>query len=295
MTEQQLETISKVNQISDPLLRDVVWLVYLPSISKGQIDEEYDINLLDEGNIDQLIQWANSIKAEKLPVPKSNLPLGKYAELLMEAYLQNHKKYQLIASNLQLIDGQLTVGELDYLFKEIFSNTFVHLELAIKYYLKVDYQGKIRFLGPSTKDYFERKVEKLTKTQSNYTFKYKHLLPGSIQKMQFYPKIMVKGALYFAFKEWEQMEEKNELIAGWWMEVEKISQLHSSKCYYCLIRSKRSWLFPFVQVDQLLTYPELIVKVKSILETTNEILIVRYSETNQPIDMGFVVREGWPN
>ena len=295
MTELQIQTIAKVNQISNKFLRDLAWLLYLPSISSPFLAENLNYQFEEEDQLGKLNRWIEDMELEGIDSPIDTLPLGKYAERLIEFYLKSNSNYELLAHNLQINEEQLTVGEVDYLFQELYSKANIHLEFAIKYYLKVNFQGQERFLGPSAKDWFQRKLTKLSEHQSQYTLQYAHLLPIRLQKLNFQPKIMVKGALFYPYVEWGRANNKNYLIEGWWIGIEQLSYLAPGENRYELKEGKRQWVFPFYTTEERLDYNELKLKLNQLLVHRNEVLVVRYTVENQLIDFGFVVRKNWPN
>ncbi|MFT5602019.1 MAG: hypothetical protein ACI9N1_002269 [Flavobacteriales bacterium] len=84
------------------------------------------------------------------------LPLGKQAEKYVSQMIKNSSRYELILENHQVIEGKRTVGELDFIILDTFSNTHIHLELATKFYLKKEDE----WVGPNLKDRLDLKIGK---------------------------------------------------------------------------------------------------------------------------------------
>ncbi|MDQ8197377.1 DUF1853 family protein [Pelagicoccus enzymogenes] len=108
-----------------------------------------------------------------LEVPSQGEPLnfeqklGHLYEDALEALIRGSDRYELLAKNLQVegSDGR-TLGELDFLLKELYSGEVWHLELAVKFYLSVeDENGRIRFPGPDPRDNWINKLQKMRSRQ----------------------------------------------------------------------------------------------------------------------------------
>lgn len=84
------------------------------------------------------------------------LPLGKMNEFLFGCLLEKSNNYEVLDRNYQFIQNGVTVGEIDFLLKDLRSQEIIHLELATKVYLSVS-EG---FVGPNMKDNLMRKVAK---------------------------------------------------------------------------------------------------------------------------------------
>ncbi|CAM9976693.1 unnamed protein product, partial [Chrysoparadoxa australica] len=94
--------------------------------------------------------------------------LGFYAEGLMEYLLRNHPRFKLLAANRQVIEHGATLGELDFVFKDLQLNQIIHLELAVKFYLKLpEVNGLEGFVGLNRNDTLARKWEKMKSIQLN--------------------------------------------------------------------------------------------------------------------------------
>jgi len=283
-------TIKKVDELNTKFLSDLVWLIYSPAITPKQVPLELRFKL--NANLEQTYKQLTSNKKEYI-ADKKYKPLGKYAEDLMLFYFQSDPRYNLLVHNLQLIEDQRTVGELDFLLENLRTGKFIHLEFAIKFYLKVEINGKTVFLGPSTKDWMQRKVNKLVSTQCQNARTYSHLLPLSIKNQEFEPKLLLKGALFYPIEDWENKQEK-KINEGWWCTVDMVAQTFIDNCNYYLITKKEEWIFPFRRSQQLLDFQVLSSHSKVLLESRNEVMIVRLKPNGDIIDRGFLVRQNWP-
>jgi hypothetical protein len=92
--------------------------------------------------------------------------LGNYFETLWAYALELNPRYQLVERNLQINDGERTLGEMDFIVRDNDSGRYAHWELAIKFYLGI---GNTRYHGawhgPGKKDRLDLKVDHLLSRQ----------------------------------------------------------------------------------------------------------------------------------
>jgi len=92
--------------------------------------------------------------------------LGHLYEDVLEALLDASDQVERIASHVQVsdVDGR-TLGELDFLLRDVADGCYIHLELAVKFYLAVEQAGEWHFPGPDPRDNWLRKLERLRSHQ----------------------------------------------------------------------------------------------------------------------------------
>tara|TARA_R110002049_G_scaffold4601_5_gene32006 strand:+ start:17587 stop:18360 length:774 start_codon:yes stop_codon:yes gene_type:complete len=92
--------------------------------------------------------------------------VGHYFENLVHYYLVHHADYSDIRHSLQIRDGNRTIGELDFVYRDADAR-HVHLETAVKFYLYVAGQRVIgsHYIGPNARDTLERKTQRLHQHQ----------------------------------------------------------------------------------------------------------------------------------
>ena len=95
-----------------------------------------------------------------------NLRLGKYVEQLVSFELAQQHNISVLAENIQIQDGKITLGELDCLLLK--NNKPIHLEVIYKFYLYDASVGESEidhFIGPNRKDSLKEKLTKLKEKQ----------------------------------------------------------------------------------------------------------------------------------
>lgn len=178
-------------RLQQPALRDLAWTLTSPAL------------LLDAGiaqrhplagshwadhperlgawltHLDQqpesLLQWLQSSHSQRL---------GHYYERLWQFALQQAPGVRLLAANLPVRQGQLTLGELDLLLED--RDGLHHLELTVKFYLgcpPLTEQWQ-RWIGPGREDRLDRKLNHLRQhqlqlAQSSAARQLLHVLAGA--------------------------------------------------------------------------------------------------------------------
>jgi hypothetical protein len=94
--------------------------------------------------------------------------LGKRMEYFFHSWVNQHKTYQLIAHSIQIKEEKTTIGELDFLVREVETNKILHIELVYKCYIwdaSLSQNLEEALVGPNYKDYFKWKTNKLVNHQ----------------------------------------------------------------------------------------------------------------------------------
>ncbi|TRO66389.1 DUF1853 family protein [Christiangramia sabulilitoris] len=109
---------------------------------------------------------------EELEHPRNSV-LGKRMESFFEIAIRHSKRYDLTASNIQIIDRKQTLGELDFLIFDHERSKTIHVELVYKLYIyDPSFETEIkRWIGPNRRDSFYEKLEKLKTRQFPLIFK----------------------------------------------------------------------------------------------------------------------------
>ncbi len=171
--------------------------------------------------------------------------LGKLIEHFVLHELSQNNSIEILASNIQLIDNKLTIGEIDCLLK--FLNEFIHLEIIYKFYL---YDQNIKtseidkWIGPNRNDSLSKKIVKL-KTKQLPILKHKKTRE-ILNKLEldvdlFKQKVYFKAQLFAPFKLLNKTFEivNNQCINGYYLSFNEVKKLTTNLFY---IPSKLDWL-----------------------------------------------------
>ncbi len=129
-----------------------------------------EINGLNQFELD--INEIKNFDFNNFDIP-DKLPLGKRIERFFEYYILESKNYDLIKSNIQIINNKETLGELDFVLYDKRKEKYLHIEHIYKYYLYDDsFSNEIdRFIGPNRDDSFAKKLAKLKDKQLPLLYK----------------------------------------------------------------------------------------------------------------------------
>ena len=159
-----------------------------------------------------------------IPSLSSNFVLGKRMESFFELIIQNSERYNLLANNIQISRDKITLGELDFLLKDLHTNQVIHLELVYKFYVYDPSfsSEEARWIGPNRKDSFLQKMEKLK--QKQFPLLYKPETRDFLKTLNLTPEKLFQQTYFKAqlfipksFRSQEFDKINKECIAGYWL------------------------------------------------------------------------------
>ncbi len=152
---------------------DLAWAVSSPPLLAGQPGDcrwfSHDWYLEQyrqiAGQLDRLDR--DPARLEALLAAQKDQRLGNYFETLWSFALEMTPRYSLVERNLQIVDGQRTLGEIDFIVRDHETGRLAHWELAIKFYLGVgNTVGYDAWHGPGKKDRLDLKIDHLLGRQT---------------------------------------------------------------------------------------------------------------------------------
>ena len=190
-----------------------------------------------------------------ISVPKSseitfseNEVLGKRVEHFFDYYIRTSKRYLLLLKNLQIFSEQITIGELDFIVKDLIKNKVIHIELVFKFYVyDPTISGEMdRWIGPNRKDTFRQKIDKLRQKQLPLLFKKETVAALKDLKLNtqdidqavcfmaqlFVPKPMIETFI---------TPFNTNCIIGYWIPIEAFSEATYGKHLF-YIPQKKEWM-----------------------------------------------------
>lgn len=184
---------------------------------------------------------------EAIPSLASNFVLGKRMESFFELLIQSSNRYKLLANNIQISRKKITLGELDFLLKDLYTSQNIHLELVYKFYVYDPSfsSEEARWIGPNRKDSFLQKMEKirqkqfplLHKPETRDFLKSLNLAPEDlIQQTYFKAKLFIPRA----FQREEFPKLNHECIAGYYLSFKEFDNADYKDFKYHA-PSKQDW------------------------------------------------------
>lgn len=181
-------------------VQDLAWAIRSPPMISGfiadtnwwntkQLEQEYQIYL---PQLQQLDKDPAALEAA-LEKTKSHR-LGHYFEALMAFWLQTTPAYELLLNQFPLRNQHRTLGEIDYLVRDLHTGKIIHIEVAVKFYLGKDgLNNMANWHGPELQDRLDKKFNHLSAHQTQLSRKYPDLVPYAVDEYA----CIVKGRLFY--------------------------------------------------------------------------------------------------
>lgn len=260
------------------------------SLQNFILSPSLELSKIENTSFNPFIFSEESISQSVIDVPK-NFMLGKQAEFLFESYLTISKRYNIIASNIQIQGAIKTVGEIDYFVKDKLLDKTLHIELACKFYLFDDSEKAplARWIGPNRKDSLQEKVDKLTTKQFPILYKdeTKSILDQyGLNPLDIEQQLCLKAFLFVpkSSKKENFASVFKKCIVGYWVSYTNLN-LDTKATYY--IPTKKEWLHPITSFNSW--YDAEIAKEKISQSISEKRSPLVYKKTAQNVEQFFVV------
>ena len=222
--------------------------------------------------------YAESETDNSFQFPKE-LVLGQQAEACFEAYLQRSKNFELLTANLQIKGDKQTLGELDYIVRDLTSDKVVHIELACKFYLYDENLGSSeeeKWIGPNRRDSLFDKLEKIKQQQFPIirALETKEHLQSLGIEIPTEQKLCLKAFLFLPPKiEAEKLPENfQNCVVGHWIKATEIEDKENS---LYAIPIKKEWLLPMDSISEWYSFSEIMERISEQLQILKSPLIYR--------------------
>lgn len=213
------------------------------------------------------------------------------AEACFEVCLNQSSKFELLAANLQIHSENETLGELDYIVRNLQTEEVIHIELACKFYLfdaNAGFSEEEKWIGPNRKDSLFEKLEKLKLKQFPLLYK-----KETIEKLEALrieipteQQLYLKAFLFIPKQTNIEIFPKHiaDCIVGHYIKPNEFNKDETAKY---AIPSQKEWLLPESAVPNWYSYSE-------IKELISEQLILKkspliYKKTPHNLERFFVV------
>lgn len=203
----------------------------------------------------------------KIPSLARNFVLGKRMESFFEFCLEENRQFTILAANIQISKERITIGELDFLLKDLFTNKTFHIEMVYKFYVyDANFSSEMqRWIGPNRKDSLLQKVEKLKEKQFPLLFKpeTEDLLQSlGIKNKEVIQKTYFKANLFIP-KSLQKQKFPNidsACIAGTWVHFNEFNSVTYQEFEFFLPK-KQDWPIDPQYGDTWVSHSEIIKEI----------------------------------
>jgi len=250
-----------MNRFSNRVVRDLAWVIASPPLVSGDHNDTHWWN-----HNDCLNEFNDCLpaleKLDKDPVPLithltllNSKRLGLHFESFVAYWLMISPNYDLIAQNIQIMEalakGSHTLGEIDFIIRNLKTDEVIHLEVAVKFYLgSPPYDNPMRWFGTNTKDQLGKKVNHLKQHQTQLSTKYPEYISNLGYRID-KKACFLKGRLFYPMGNDVSPEGvPNNHLRGRWIQGSNTSDENNkseNKLLYPL--EKLEWLAQFNHND----------------------------------------------
>lgn len=196
-------------------------------------------------DITGMLQHINHLLSE-LQFIRSHL-LGIYYETLWQFIFKNLKETRLIHCNRQVQSDKRTVGEFDLIYFCTVRNTFIHREMAVKFYLGLPNARSPReWIGPGINDRLDLKFTRMLEQQCllSQTVEGKRSLE-TLGITDIISEVLLQGCLFYPFGKHCDAPDiaSNHHLRGEWLPMCELNHyLEHHKISHVAHLTKHEWI-----------------------------------------------------
>ncbi len=254
-------------------IRDLEWAIHSPSLIVQPhfcTPPAFNLGVVAPGELDAFLEERRSHR------------VGRYFESLVLFWLEQVRKVEIIASNQQVRDGNRTLGEIDFIFRDE-DSVFNHWETAVKFFLHCPDHAPSHYPGPNPTDNFEKKIKKLFNRQLG--FSEQHFPDVTVRRA------FVRGRIFYHpdIGEPETRPERlaDDHLRGSWIRESELEWLTQLDDEHGEILMKPHWLTPHGR--EVVAISDLIVRLQTHFRQTRSPALVAVGDHHV-----FVVDDEWP-
>jgi len=175
----------------------------------------------------------------------ANVRLGHLAEKIVSGLIVASSNFDMVDENIQIIEEKRTVGELDFIVKNIDNQQIIHLELAYKFYLldpSLSAEPINIWIGPNRNDSLKEKLNKLKRKQ--FPLLYHPNVRARLNEIEvkdFSQALCLLASLYIPYESKVDLSPAYaKAVKGYYLDLETFASLDNrSKTYH--LPAKKEW------------------------------------------------------
>lgn len=196
--------------------------------------------------------------SDVIPEFKQHTFLGKRMETYFQYVIDHSKTHEIVASNFQVKNGKQTVGEIDYLIKDLSNEKVSHVELSYKFYLldpSIEGTQLEQWIGPNRNDSLIKKISKLNNHQ--FPLLYSELVKPILMDKGFKAENInqtycLKANLFIPYQMEVALADVNfDCVQGFWLKQNQLSDFAMFEVY---VPEKKHWVLEPEGVSHLVQW-----------------------------------------
>jgi uncharacterized protein len=246
-----------------------------------------------EAHIDFLMDVLHNPNPFLLYLNETPSPLlGKRFERLLSYWFHHSPSFELIAENIQFFQDKTTIGEIDFLVRDLHTHEVWHIEAACKYYFGAKNTHHHPFwIGPNGKDNLAQKWKTLHHQLSLFETRQAKLLLDQLQLPQPHTGMFLKGYFFQPLQLLGQYATPAHAHpkhnTGWFVQEDECHLLRGKIAQWHVLVHPR-WLGPsFAEDHQLLSGDELVDQILS--KPLKQAMLVAQVIDQTEISRGFIL------
>lgn len=241
----------------DPAVRDLAWaigsapLLYDPVKKSG-------LNIIDYQWIDERyyrhLDWLEELDSAPTRLHQfldnEHIELvGKRFESLIKFWLSDHPDFELLCANIQFFEDKKTVGEIDFIVRDTWTDEIFQLEIACKYYFAHSASADWNeWWGPNHQDKLALKMQKFHAQTALLKSKQGKEVIKTLGYKNIPSAILLKGYLFFPFNQLGTYPSPHlaykKHASGWFVKRENLGPFQSPTSQWVVL-PKQYWLAPY--------------------------------------------------
>jgi uncharacterized protein len=243
--------LAQLDALHEPAVRDLAWLLFSADLLRAQPPVGSLASAFETAYEETATRaWLHALDADPSGLLQEIAAaritrLGRYAECLLGWFLQHGPAAHLIAANVPLRRGGVTLGECDFLVRTQ-AGRRLHWELAVKCYLHAgDARAQLAdYVGPNLQDRFDLKLTHLLDHQLPLSAREEFVTLGYTGPWE--PQMFVKGWLFYRrgepARDPEQLDPSHG--RGWWATRAEWPAFAASHTGQWRVLPRLEWLAP---------------------------------------------------
>ncbi|MFK8057978.1 MAG: DUF1853 family protein [Saprospiraceae bacterium] len=206
----------------------------------------------------------------------TNLRLGHLVERVVAELIKASSNFHVLHENIQISEGNDTIGELDFIIQNKITEEVIHLELAYKFYLfdpTLSSDAVNNWIGPNRNDSLKEKLNKLKSKQ--FPLLYHSLTRSLLSEIEIdkvSQALCLMTSLFVPYGyEADFPAEYRDAIKGYYLDLETLATLDSlSKSYY--LPAKKEWGMEPCENESWTSFTEIEAQLSASLDEKRALL-----------------------